>query len=81
MPIWATIPQLRENDEVRTTGRIISVPVGDALIGRMVNALGEPLDDAGPISHHQDPPGRACGPRRHHAPAGDGAGADRPEGD
>lgn len=40
---------LREDDEVRTTGRIISVPVGDALIGRVVNPLGEPLDDKGPI--------------------------------
>jgi len=40
---------VREDDEVRTTGRVISVPVGDALIGRVVNPLGEPLDDKGPI--------------------------------
>ncbi len=40
---------LREDDEVRTTGRVIAVPVGDALIGRVVNPLGEPLDDKGPI--------------------------------
>ena len=40
---------IREDDEVRTTGRIIAVPVGDALIGRVVNPLGEPLDDRGPI--------------------------------
>src|SRR5947199_7232373 len=40
---------LREDDEVRTTGRVVSVPVGDALIGRVVNPLGEPLDDKGPI--------------------------------
>src|SRR5437870_3566546 len=40
---------IREDDEVRTTGRVISVPVGDALIGRVVNPLGEPLDDKGPI--------------------------------
>ncbi len=40
---------IREDDEVRTTGRIIEVPVGDALIGRVVNPLGEPLDDKGPI--------------------------------
>jgi len=42
--------KIREDDEVRTTGRIIEVPVGDALLGRVVNALGEPLDDAGPIN-------------------------------
>jgi F-type H+-transporting ATPase subunit alpha len=40
---------IREDDEVRTTGRVIQVPVGDALIGRVVNPLGEPLDDKGPI--------------------------------
>src|SRR5947199_7537779 len=40
---------IREDDEVRTTGRVISVPVGDALIGRIVSPLGEPLDDRGPI--------------------------------
>ena len=34
---------------MRTTGRVISVPVGDALIGRVVNPLGEPIDDRGPI--------------------------------
>ena len=45
VPIMGDYTQLRENDEVRTTGRIISVPVGDALIGRIVNPLGEPLDD------------------------------------
>ena len=40
---------IHEDDEVRTTGRVISVPVGDALIGRVVNPLGEPLDDKGPV--------------------------------
>src|SRR5438094_3358851 len=40
---------IKEDDEVRTTGRVISVPVGDALIGRVVNPLGEPIDDRGPI--------------------------------
>jgi F-type H+/Na+-transporting ATPase subunit alpha len=41
---------IREDDEVRTTGRVVSVPVGDALIGRVVNPLGEPLDEKGPIA-------------------------------
>ncbi|GIW10473.1 MAG: ATP synthase subunit alpha [Dehalococcoidia bacterium] len=38
-----------EGDEVRTTGRVIEVPVGEALIGRVVNALGQPIDGKGPI--------------------------------
>ncbi|MDA0204222.1 MAG: F0F1 ATP synthase subunit alpha [Acidobacteria bacterium] len=41
--------QLTEGDEVRRTGKIISVPVGKALIGRVVDALGRPLDGKGPI--------------------------------
>jgi F-type H+-transporting ATPase subunit alpha len=40
---------IEEGDEVRATGRIASVPVGPALIGRVVNALGEPIDGKGPI--------------------------------
>jgi len=41
--------KLQEGDTVRRTGKIISVPVGDALIGRVVDALGRPIDDKGPI--------------------------------
>src|SRR5690348_12020091 len=41
--------EIKEGDEVRRTGRIMSVPVGEALIGRVVNALGEPIDGKGPI--------------------------------
>ncbi len=40
---------LQEGDTVRTTGRIAEVPVGEALVGRIVNALGEPIDGRGPI--------------------------------
>ncbi len=40
---------LHEGDEVRTTGRLLEVPVGEALIGRVVNPLGQPLDEKGPI--------------------------------
>ncbi|MDQ0244866.1 F-type H+-transporting ATPase subunit alpha [Bacillus fengqiuensis] len=40
---------IREGDEVRRTGRIMEVPVGDALIGRVVNSLGQPVDGLGPI--------------------------------
>jgi len=41
--------EIKEGDEVKRTRRIMSVPVGDALIGRVVNALGQPIDDKGPI--------------------------------
>ena len=40
---------LQEGDSVRRTGRIVEVPVGDALIGRVVNAMGSPIDGKGPI--------------------------------
>ncbi|MFB3820360.1 MAG: F0F1 ATP synthase subunit alpha [Candidatus Methylomirabilales bacterium] len=40
---------IKEGDQVRRTGRIASVPVGDALVGRVVNALGQPVDGKGPI--------------------------------
>src|SRR5512138_3726589 len=42
--------EIKEGDEVRRTGRIMSVPVGNAMIGRVVNALGQPIDDKGPIN-------------------------------
>jgi len=45
--------EIKEGDEVRRTRRIMSVPVGDALIGRVVNALGAPLDGKGPIQTTQ----------------------------
>ena len=41
--------EIKEGDEVKRTGRIMSVPVGEALIGRVVDALGRPVDDKGPI--------------------------------
>ena len=41
--------ELREGDQVKRSGKIMAVPVGDALIGRVVNALGQPIDDKGPI--------------------------------
>src|SRR5580693_10361794 len=41
--------QLEEGDEVRTTGKLLQVPVGMGLLGRVVNTLGEPLDGKGPI--------------------------------
>src|SRR3974390_2548192 len=41
--------EIKEGDEVKRTGKIMSIPVGDAMIGRVVDALGRPVDDKGPI--------------------------------
>ncbi|MCR5668301.1 MAG: F0F1 ATP synthase subunit alpha [Lachnospiraceae bacterium] len=40
---------INEGDTVKTTGRVVEVPVGDAMLGRVVNALGQPIDGKGPI--------------------------------
>src|SRR2546423_10670855 len=42
--------EIKEGDVVKRTGRIISVPVGEELLGRVVNALGQPIDGKGPIA-------------------------------
>ena len=42
--------EIREGDEVKRTGRIMEVPVGEELIGRVVNPLGQPIDGQGPIN-------------------------------
>jgi F-type H+/Na+-transporting ATPase subunit alpha len=47
---------IKEGDLVKRTGRIISVPVGDELLGRVVNALGQPIDGKGPIVTNQFSP-------------------------
>jgi len=47
--LFGPYEHLKEGDEVRRTGRVIEVPVGDELIGRVVNPLGEPLDGRGPV--------------------------------
>ena len=47
--ILGTDSGIREGDTVKRTGRVVSVPVGEKLIGRVVNALGEPIDGKGPV--------------------------------
>ena len=47
--LFGDFQKVKEGDTVKRTGRIMEVPVGDALIGRVVNALGQPIDDRGPI--------------------------------
>ncbi|HYK20909.1 MAG TPA: F0F1 ATP synthase subunit alpha [Pyrinomonadaceae bacterium] len=54
--LFGEFQAIREGDLVKRTGRIIQVPVGDALIGRVVDVLGNPIDDAGPIvTDHYNP--------------------------
>ncbi len=48
--------EIKEGDTVKRTGRIISVPVGEELLGRVVNALGQPIDGKGPITTKQFAP-------------------------
>jgi F-type H+/Na+-transporting ATPase subunit alpha len=54
--------EIREGDAVRRTGRIMEVPVGEALIGRVVNALGQPVDGLGPIETTKTRPIEAQAP-------------------
>jgi F-type H+/Na+-transporting ATPase subunit alpha len=53
---------IQEGDEVRTTGRIVQVPVGPELLGRTVNALGQPMDGQGPISARETAPVEVIAP-------------------
>ncbi|MGH9082266.1 MAG: F0F1 ATP synthase subunit alpha, partial [Acidimicrobiales bacterium] len=48
--VLGSVDSLEEEQVVKATGRILSVPVGDALLGRVVNALGEPIDGKGPVA-------------------------------
>ena len=48
--------EIKEGDTVKRTGRVISVPVGDAMIGRVVNALGQPIDGKGPVAAEKQSP-------------------------
>ncbi|STY45832.1 ATP synthase subunit alpha [Listeria booriae] len=54
--------EIREGDEVRRTGKIMEVPVGEGLIGRVVNALGQPVDGLGPIESSSTRPVEAVAP-------------------
>src|SRR5665647_2362183 len=47
--VLGSVDHIEEEQVVRATGRILSMPVGDALLGRVVNALGEPIDGKGPL--------------------------------
>src|SRR5215218_4131377 len=47
--LFGDFQKIKEGDMVRRTGRIMEVPVGDAMIGRVVDALGNPVDERGPV--------------------------------
>ena len=47
--IFGDFTRIKEGDEVKTTGQVLQIPVGEDLIGRVVNALGQPIDGKGPI--------------------------------
>ncbi|MDR4504999.1 MAG: F0F1 ATP synthase subunit alpha [Candidatus Scalindua sp.] len=53
---------IKEGDTVKTTGRIVEVPVGEGLLGRVVNALGQPLDGKGPIVSDKSMPVEGSSP-------------------
>ena len=78
--VLGEVDHLEEEQTVKATGRIQTVPVGDALLGRVVNALGEPHRRQGPDQHHRDAPHGGPGPRHRRPPAGERADADRHQG-
>src|SRR6201981_1528240 len=54
--------QLKQGDEARTTGKVLQVPVGKGLLGRVVNVLGEPIDGKGPIKSDTSYPVKKTAP-------------------
>ena len=72
--------KIKEGDLVKRTGRIISVPVGEELLGRVVNALGQPIDGKGPIATKQFSPIERLAPGVVDRQPRARAAADRPQG-
>jgi len=60
--IFGTEKNIREGDQVKRTGKIVEVPVGDALLGRVISALGRPIDGKGPILTNKRRPVEARAP-------------------
>ena len=78
--ILGDFSKIEEGQQVRRTGEVLSVPVGDSFLGRVVDPLGEPLDGKGPIEDTELRPLELQAPSRGAAPAGEGAAADRHQG-
>src|SRR5438105_6439900 len=60
--IMGPYEHMQEGDEVKTTGRIVEVPVGRELLGRVVNAPGQPINGKGPIESKRTGPGEKMPP-------------------
>ena len=71
---------IEEGQQVRRTGEVLSVPVGDGYLGRVVDPLGNPIDGGGEIADHRPPRARAAGAHRGPAAVGARAAADRHQG-
>ena len=78
--ILGDFSRIEEGQEVKRTGEVLSVPVGDAFLGRVVNPLGQPIDGLGEIATDRAPRPRAAGAHRRAAQVGARAAADRPQG-
>ena len=81
VPILGDYLEIKEGDEVRRTGQLLSVPCGEPLIGRVVDPLGRPLDGKGVIETAAPAPAGVQGTGDRRAPAGERAAADRHQGD
>ncbi len=68
--LFGDATRIKEGDTVKRTGRIMEVPVGEAVVGRVVNALGQPDRRQGPDRDQAPAPRRGQGARHHRAPAG-----------
>ena len=79
--IFGEAQLVAEGDEVRRTGRIAEVPVGAEMRGRVVNALGQPIDGKGPVASKESAPHRAESARNRRSAAGETGAANRHQGD
>ena len=78
--IFGSDRDIKEGDTVKRTGAIVDAPVGKGLLGRVVDALGNPIDGKGPIKAERAPPRRRQGAGHHPAQVGARADVDRPQG-
>ena len=78
--VFGNYLEIEEGDPVRTTGRLLEVPVGDAVVGRVVNPLGQPLDGGGPIQTSEFRKMDIVAPGHRGSAAGEGAAPDRAQG-